>query len=290
VDDKLSGDAPRPKEPQVHSTLVEAEHDGSMGRSARGVDSANGTHSPGDQSPQDAVANESQHWPHRLWKFFTSTPSRKVFSGLGAVLTAVVAAIVAPIVAGWFSAGHSASITATQQIFYQPWTSSGLSRNIHVTSIHPGSCQSQSSFSSSTDAFRCIEGNFIEDPCFASPYVNNGIDPGAKNQVACPSLESYNPNSAIIIHLTQPLPFINDTRSANYLRPWLIVLANGESCVNPGPYGGVTTARGLDENYFCHGGGGLFGYPQRSSPIWTIFAQFNGAADLTNVQIAEAYY
>ena len=222
VGDKLSGDAPRPKEPQVHSTLVEAEHDGSMGRSARGVDSANGTHSPGDQSPQDAVANESQHWPHRLWKFFTSTPSRKVFSGLGAVLTAVVAAIVAPIVAGWFSAGHSASITATQQIFYQPWTSSGLSRNIHVTSIHPGSCQSQSSFSSSTDAFRCIEGNFIEDPCFASPYVNNGIDPGAKNQVACPSLESYNPNSAIIIHLTQPLPFINDTRSANYLRPWLI--------------------------------------------------------------------
>jgi hypothetical protein len=266
VGDELPGERRLPNGSSVQATpsrtpaTPKTGHDLSLGSGTHDSSPADGAHTSGGSSVGEG-SNQKPRGLRRLWKALTGSPSRRVLSALGAVFTAVIAAIVSSLVAGWFTGSHSTS-TAPQLIYFEPWTSNGISGEIHIASTANGTCGEQSDVSSRPDAFRCIEQNgVILDPCFTSPYVSNGIDVAAKNQVACPF---PSPGSITVLRLSQPLPDTSQTGSADASRPWLIVLTNGESCRNSGPYGGITTAGGLEENYFCPNGG-LFGYPQRNT-------------------------
>jgi putative ABC transport system ATP-binding protein len=69
--------------------------------------------------------------------------------------------------------------TTTQVIVYEPWAANGLAKGIRAASAVSGYCWSQSLGTVRPDAYRCATGNYIFDPCFASPY------PPSQSQVAC---------------------------------------------------------------------------------------------------------
>jgi hypothetical protein len=84
----------------------------------------------------------------------------------------------------------SASIAgagATQVIDYHP-------THMKVTSTISGSCWEGSIAANRSDAFRCMTGNAINDPCFLRDATS----------VACPDIPSA--DRGLVIKLTKPLP------------------------------------------------------------------------------------
>lgn len=84
-----------------------------------------------------------------------------------------------------------------------------------VRSTVRGHCWTNSIASRRSDAFRCMVGNEIYDPCFS-------ID---AKKVACPTDPVS--NSGVRIVLTRPLPEANAGGTHN---PWMMQLANGAKC------------------------------------------------------------
>lgn len=138
-----------------------------------------------------------------------------------------------------------------------------------------GYCWTGSIAADRSDAWRCLSGHWIYDPCFSSSAA-----PGI---VLCPNMQV---TSDVEIRLTRPLPSAQrDTATASiHSIPWLIELdvpssqapgrvfcefATGASSV-------VKTAVPNDVrlNYYCSGGSystmGLWGLPRRTSGQWTI--------------------
>lgn len=75
-----------------------------------------------------------------------------------------------------------------------------------------GSCWTSSIASSRSDAFRCMIGNSIMDPCFKL----------SAKTVACP--QNIAASSGLIINLTKPLPGANPKSAA---KPWRFQVAGG---------------------------------------------------------------
>jgi hypothetical protein len=80
-----------------------------------------------------------------------------------------------------------------------------------------GSCWTSSIASSRSDAFRCMIGNSIMDPCFKL----------SAKAVACP--QNVAANTGVIINLTKPLPQANPKAAA---KPWRfqVVGSSGIMC------------------------------------------------------------
>lgn len=78
-----------------------------------------------------------------------------------------------------------------------------------------GYCWTNSIASRGSDAYRCMTGNEIHDPCFA-------ID---ARSVACPAYQ--NPASGVRVALTEPLPRAGAVSKRN---AWMMRLAGGISC------------------------------------------------------------
>ena len=238
----------------------------------------------GDQPSAKATPAESQRGggPHdesvrRSPTGFLGNLSKKSLGVLGALFTAVVVSIVTTIVTGWLPGGHSATLSHTSSILFQPWTFAGkVSVDLHIASKVTGFCWAESIATPRQDAYRCMAGNFILDPCFAGP---NGPD----DQVVC----TYpSPQSVTVMRLTKPLPFFSAPSSLS--SPWLLILADGEHCYYE--TGGTTSPGGMRLNYECSRNSNLYGNINKADHIWTIFQQRNGSSDMTQAQIAKAYY
>lgn len=93
-----------------------------------------------------------------------------------------------------------------------------------------GHCWTASIASRRSDAYRCMTGNEIYDPCFK---VNS-------RTVACPTNPTV--NRGVRIRLTKPLPQANVTNSHN---AWMMQLAGGAQC----NLGTGTTI--LDYPFYC---------------------------------------
>lgn len=78
-----------------------------------------------------------------------------------------------------------------------------------------GYCWTESLAVMRTDAFRCMIGNNIMDPCFMT----------SNKTVNCP--ENMDKNSGVTIALTKPLPKNMSKKSGN---PWRFMLAGGVVC------------------------------------------------------------
>ncbi len=97
-----------------------------------------------------------------------------------------------------------------------------------------GSCWTSSIASTRSDAFRCMVGNSIMDPCFK---VSSKV-------VACP--QNVTANTGTVINLTKPLPQPNAKSAA---KPWTFLIAGG---------GGITCNAGTgtvigNYPYYCSG-------------------------------------
>lgn len=84
-----------------------------------------------------------------------------------------------------------------------------------ATSTVRGHCWTSSIASRRSDAYRCMVGNGIYDPCFS-------ID---TKTVACPT--NVAANSGVRVALTQPLPQAN---AGNVHNAWMMQLAGGATC------------------------------------------------------------
>jgi hypothetical protein len=151
-----------------------------------------------------------------------------------------------------------ASAADTQAEVFQPFAHGRPTVQIHHAS---GACFSGSIASPRRDAWRCLIGNAIADPCFSSRSAH-GI-------VVCPDPSV---RTGVEIRLTKPLPrhLGNHAAPSLTLAPWLIEIAGGRRCQ---PLTGTSVAIGaVRMNYGCSGGLGLWGQPRRSTKPWTILA------------------
>lgn len=97
-----------------------------------------------------------------------------------------------------------------------------------------GYCWTSSIASTRSDAFRCMIGNSIMDPCFKL----------SAKTVACP--QNVAANTGVIIKLTKPLPQANPKSAA---KPWRFQLAGGSGIMCNA---GTGTVIG-DYPYYCQG-------------------------------------
>lgn len=86
-------------------------------------------------------------------------------------------------------------------------------RGMQATARQNGHCWTASIASQRSDAYRCMAGNSIYDPCFSI----------SSKAVACPTDAAA--NRGIVIALTQPLPQSAQTRNA-----WQMQLVSGAQC------------------------------------------------------------
>jgi hypothetical protein len=126
-----------------------------------------------------------------------------------------------------------------------------------------GSCFTAAVTSVRSDAWRCLVGNDLYDPCFSSAAA-----PGV---VICPNA---NPATGTEIRLTSPLP----TAEAGHgspsprSRPWTLELFDGAHCSRVS--GATSVVHGVPLDYFCAGNtrSGLWGDPRRRTEPWTILS------------------
>ena len=167
----------------------------------------------------------------------------------------------------------------TQTHIFDAFTAAGKAA-IHVTRTARGSCFTGALAVNRNDAWRCISGNTLYDPCFSSKK--------AKGVVLCPSApwKTY----AVKLKLTKRLPKPDPGKPSTSGLPWAIKTTSGMQCVMDT---GATKAIGkVRANYGCVGSQNfLWGSPSRSSEPWTIYSAPLKATKLTQrVSISVAWF
>jgi hypothetical protein len=144
---------------------------------------------------------------------------------------------------------------------FVPFSIRGLSPSLTVTSQVNGNCWTGSvADAGRADAWRCMAGNAIYDPCFQP-----GATPGVGGQVAC--AQTPWSGSVVLLTLTEPLPEMANQANPNAL-PWALELTNGKQCSFAGGATGVVAGQRI--NYTCQGGGLVAGAPDRSLALWSV--------------------
>ena len=169
-----------------------------------------------------------------------------------------VASLAGVLVVAGAGAGAAAILLRTQHTGHLPvFTAQGtLSPQFRVGSHGVGYCWTASLATQAPDAFRCMQGNAIHDPCFAPPRN--------RTVVAC-FIDPW--HAVTVLTLDRPLPRHGPAISGPLL-PWAIILMDGRRCTF---LTGATAAMGGQRiNYGCIGGSLLIGDPNTGPPLWTI--------------------
>jgi hypothetical protein len=190
-----------------------------------------------------------------------------------------IAAILTPKVV--VPAPQIAPFSSTAVKLITPFQAGSLGPGFQVTSRGSGQCFSTAVASAARpDAWRCMIGNAIHDPCFQNIM-------GDPNQLACPEVP-WNTNVTLLT-LTSQLP--TEQRKEMALKdtlPWALELANGQRCTL---FTGATAPiAGMRINYGCPGGFIVVGDIDRSQPLWRAFSQGEKSLSLDLTDIAVAWY
>lgn len=106
------------------------------------------------------------------------------------------------------------------------------------------------------DAWRCVSGNILYDPCFSTEGLSEAVICGAT---------PWNGGVGFKLNLTEPLPVNNPIPDGDYA--WAYVLEDGVSC---GYMGGATWAfDGERVNYSCSAGWFIIGDPEVGQ-LWKV--------------------
>ena len=157
--------------------------------------------------------------------------------------------------------GHAATrAKSTTLHLYTPYGANGrIARGVRVAKTVKGSCWTSSNVDLRSDAYRCIAGNHIYDPCFANEY-------GSGKYVLCP--ESAPASKVIRMHLTKKLPSNKGSSDPTRSSPWAMCLSSGRWCEIAD--GATSQIAGMSIDYYCSVGV-LLGKLHRDSSAWTIF-------------------
>ena len=171
------------------------------------------------------------------------------------VSTIVVALAAAAVAAAAIGASGA---PATKIVGFRAFTQAGKVVGLRVTKTLHGSCFSGSIGLPRPDAWRCMAGNFILDPCLESPL-------GPRMPLVC---MTYTGEAAVRFVLTKPLPKKFENRPEKRFFAWRLVLANGDVCERfTGTAAGAVQGQGLV--YGCTSGGTTT-EPNTSRPAWTV--------------------
>jgi hypothetical protein len=155
-------------------------------------------------------------------------------------------------------AASASSSTAVS--LYHAFTASGaIVPRVRVLS---GECDGPSGATQRDDAWRCISGNGLYDPCFSSTH--------AAGVVICPL-----PWEAVAVELRLTTPLESKVRGparpSLELQPWAIETDTGAKCVVNSGMGTVIDNK--RNNYYCGVGSHatvLWGYPNQNHEPWTM--------------------
>jgi hypothetical protein len=145
---------------------------------------------------------------------------------------------------------------ATQVIRWSPFTNGALRRGLVATPAFGGDCFTGSF--AVHNAYRCADGNFLRDPCFADPTRDDAV------------LCVRDPFSRGVVRL-RVSGHLDGSGSAPRTLVWAVRLASGQRCSFFA--GGATSAdaAGRRANYGCAGRLTiLWGNPIRRSGTWRI--------------------
>lgn len=158
-----------------------------------------------------------------------------------------------------------------------------LQPGVTVTERLEGRCFAPSTSSEArSDAWRCLAGNRILDPCF-----EGSID--GRPALAC--ARSPWESTVVLLTPTEELPTAGRREASSVLegRPWALELVDGSRCtLLGGASGGVA---GMRVNYGCEGNRvSLVGDVDRRAPRWKIFAVPADGPTLEQRSIGTAWY
>jgi hypothetical protein len=196
---------------------------------------------------------------------------------LAALALASVAAVVG------LSQAQGAVGGATTEHIYAPFTAGTIAKGLRVTKTIRGSCWTGSEGTARSDAWRCMSGNYIYDPCFSSQTGGTGAF------VVC--AQSPFVRTLVKFVLTKPLPYKYGNKDGDPTRfgPWGMRLSTGATCVSI--QGATGAIAGMRIGYECSNKGVLVGSPKRSTPTWRIFfAKRFDSASLSAVSVAQAWW
>jgi hypothetical protein len=149
-----------------------------------------------------------------------------------------------------------AASTQTKIVRFRVFTAGGQVIGVHVARTLRGSCFAGSIGLPRPDAWRCIVGNEILDPCLESP------------KSAAVPLVCVGGNQGVALRLTKPLPTkLGNTKETTFFA-WRLVLADSDVCQRfTGTAAGAVQGEGLV--YGCTSGGTTT-EPSRAKPVWTV--------------------
>lgn len=150
-----------------------------------------------------------------------------------------------------------AAVLATKVVIFTPWAGDQIRPGLHVAERVTGACWTASLAVGQADAWRCMAGNAISDPCFLSSRD--------KNVVAC--VRDPFSRTVTLMQLTKPLPWRSPGKPGTAGPPWALRLANGATCGFL--TGGTGAYKGERINYGCTPKGYVAGDAARSSKVWT---------------------
>lgn len=174
----------------------------------------------------------------------------------------------------------SSAPTQTQVITLSPWSPGGTpATSITVTGRANGSCFGTAESTMRTDAWRCSAGDRILDPCF-SPDSNP-----ADTSALC--LDG-SPDRMVELTVAGGFPGNNNHMPGGPdIEPIVLVLANGARCSFAGS--ATLTLAGQRLNYGCDKGASLYGYPDKTTTLWTISYAAPGSGASISTPITTVY-
>lgn len=164
---------------------------------------------------------------------------------------------------------------------YAPFSASGTPL-LPIARTVTGYCWTTSNATARTDAWRCMTGNDILDPCFAASRV--------AHIVLCPDDGPWS-GKVVRMNLSRVLPTLepNTPEPSPTAEPaWAVELADGGQCQLIEGAGNVTA--NLRENYGCTNGVTLYGNASHATQPWTIFGRHGTTGQLTPQPVAAMWY
>jgi hypothetical protein len=195
--------------------------------------------------------------------------------------TVVLAALLLALTCTFATMPSSANGYVTAVKVFSPFEGPRLAKNLTVASTVSGSCWTGSiAMSGRSDAWRCMVGNDISDPCYVGQLSNAHV-------AVCAGPFS---SRAIVIKLTAPLSS-SDANQPTGTRddPSALELGDGARCEMI--TGATNAIGGMRLNYGCSGDEeSVYGDPDRTTSPWRVHVLSTGGSKMRLVNVRVAWF
>jgi len=164
---------------------------------------------------------------------------------------------------------------------YSPFNGKQLAKNLIVDATVRGSCWTGSiAMSGRSDAWRCMVGNDISDPCYAGYLSDDHV-------AVCGGPFS---SHVEVIKLSAPLSSSDANQSTSTRGdPSALQLGDGARCEMI--TGATNAVNGMRLNYGCVGDKeSVYGDPDRSTSLWKVHVMSTGGSKMRLVTVRIAWF